>query len=918
MRPKRLVMSAFGPYAGRTELNMDALGNKGLFLISGETGAGKTTIFDAISYALYGKASGSNRSDAMLRSQYATDATPTFVELTFEYGGKEYYVKRSPAYEILSEKTGKMKEIKSAAELILPDGRCLSKLSEVNSEIEQIIGLTREQFCRIAMIAQGEFLKILVASTEERRSIFQELFHTDGYFRLQMKLAGEAKKIEDEKKELDRSVRQFVSMIAVSEDDVLKLDVRRAVADQLTPDETVELLDKLIEKDQNAKNAVSGRLRAIEEEKAGIVQRLNAAAEQEKNEELLRQQREALSGEEKKNELLSASYKEKSGEKAAADHLGQRIGELSSLEPDYARREELVKEQRTLSDTLRKDERAAMEYAAGLERLAGEIAELKDKISELVSADAERAGLLAELEKAEARRTVLDSLRKKLNEYERSEETRKTLQQDYLQKALAAEEKKTVYEKLHRAYLDDQAGVLAETLSDGMPCPVCGSLAHPSPARKAENAPNKEELDAAAKIAEAAGSAMSDASRAAGEENARAKALGDALSQEVREHLGAVALEEIASALTGEEKKNRSETENFREKIKTAEDKLRRKKQYESLLPQKEEDAGKNEAEEKNLLMRIAGEKKELESLATRISEMNGRLVFSTLKDLRNEIDGVGKQKADIEQSIRSAEKALNASNERITGYREKIALLGDKLKDRLELDTEAEQTRVEELDREKSELEKKVEELAGRLYANGEAREGILKNFDDLKRVEERYVWMNRLARTANGENPQKLKLETYVQSYYFDKILNRASVRMLQMSGGQYELIRRTEVTDKRSQTGLDLNVRDYFTNRERDVKSLSGGESFKAALCLALGLSDEVQSSAGGIQLDSMFVDEGFGSLSEESLRQALNTLQELAAGNRLIGIISHVDYLKRIDRQIIISKDKAGGSSAEIIA
>ena len=356
------------------------------------------------------------------------------------------------------------------------------------------------------------------------------------------------------------------------------------------------------------------------------------------------------------------------------------------------------------------------------------------------------------------------------------------------------------------------------------------------------------------------------------------------------------------------------------EKISRAQAEINRREEINELLPEK------NKALEsaRETLNKLSDEVKaktiENVSLEKRISELKKKLIFESKNEAENRILSLNEEAESIEKSYDEALKAVNANKEKLTSLKSAKAEIQKRLGNDTDIDLEKVRENKKLLEVRQAELDEKSKAVHSRITANKISLENINTRLAEIKKVEEKWRWMKALSNTANGNisGKEKIMLETYIQMTYFDRIISRANRRFLVMSSGQYELKRRTEAENNRSQSGLELDVIDHYNGTQRSVKTLSGGESFKASLSLALGLSDEIQSSAGGIRLDSMFVDEGFGSLDEESLSQAVKALSSLADGNRLVGIISHVGELKeRIESQILVTKDKSGGSRAEII-
>ena len=473
---------------------------------------------------------------------------------------------------------------------------------------------------------------------------------------------------------------------------------------------------------------------------------------------------------------------------------------------------------------------------------------------------------------------------------------------------------------MQQLYLDAQAGILSETLTDGQPCPVCGSVHHPHPACKPADAPTKTQLEAYKAAADQAEAAASQASTTAGTLTGQVETSRENLCQQAQKLLHTDVLADIAPLCAESLQRTASEAEAVNAQLNALSAQLLRKAALDKGIPTKEkllEDTRQAHAE---LNKNLAAFASTLESIATRIAALRGKLPYKSAAEANTALRTLTTRREALETALRTAqeqhaacEKALSALNGTIESYTAQLA-------NSEEIDSQAVYTAGQVLKAKKAQLTAQKEVLAARLSANNAALANINTQLKAIGETETKLQWVRALSNTANGSiaGKEKIMLETYIQMTYFDRIISRANVRLMVMSGGQYELKRRIGAENNRSQVGLDLDVIDHYNGSERSVKTLSGGESFKASLSLALGLSDEIQSSAGGIRLDTMFVDEGFGSLDEESLEQAMNALAGLTQGSRLVGIISHVAELKeRIDKQIIVTKDKTGGSKAEII-
>ena len=913
MRPNKLIMSAFGPYAGRVELNLDDLGQSGLYLITGDTGAGKTTIFDAITYALFGKASGENRETSMFRSEYADGETATEVELYFTCNGKEYYIKRNPEYERLKAKGEGLKKEKPNAELKLPDGKVVTKIKEVDNAVEEILGVDRNQFTQIAMIAQGDFLKLLLASTDERKKIFQKLFKTQNYYILQEKLKSESGALGREYDAIKNSIAQYINGIMCNEDDVLSMQVKKAKNNELSVAEIVALLEELIKKDEASEGELDAKIKQFDKESEDITKLLTQAQTLKTAKASLETaQAELLEAQNKKNEL---EQKLKNAE-ARKGEIGEFVNKIAAIDAEFAGYDELDNNKKQLSElnaSIKSDEDSYKLKCTELEGANQKITELENEAKALESAGVEKAKVQGQIKEVSDKKSALEGLEKEKQELALLEKQLADAQETYKEKSFAAAEKKAIYDALNKAYLDEQAGILADTLDQGRPCPVCGATEHPNPAKKSVDAPSKHELETAKNNAEQAQSEESRASQKAGQLNGMLTEKKTATDKLLKELTGGEESE-------GELLRVTQQLKEVQEKLEKLEKDEERKASIENLLP-----AQKEKVENiKNFILKleenITKNKAISDTLSKRTEELGKKLMFENKSVALEEKAKLEMLKNTIEEAIEKEKTNFENNEKNIAAIKSRVEENQKLLATAKEIDVFALQCKQAELKGEKESVMTLQKSVHSQRVANVISLENIKQKSDEINVVEEKWMWVKSLSNTANGNisGKEKIMLETYIQMTYFDRIINRANSRLLVMSGGQYELVRRKEAENNRSQSGLELDVTDHYNGTKRSVKTLSGGESFMASLSLALGLSDEIQSSAGGIRLDTMFVDEGFGSLDEESLSQAIRALSSLAEGNRLVGIISHVNELKeRIEKQIVVKKEKSGGSRVSIV-
>lgn len=964
MRPLKLTMSAFGPYAGSTEVDFTSLGDRGLYLITGDTGAGKTTIFDAITFALYGEASGEIRESSMLRSKYADAKTPTFVELVFSLGGQEYRVLRNPEYERPKARGEGFTLQKSDAELTLPDGKIIARQKEVNQQIVEILGIDRSQFTRIAMIAQGDFRKLLFASTEERKKIFQKLFHTHLYQILQDELKRASGQLKKQFETTSASTDQYVEGILCAADDPLSAKLTQAREHQIPVSEVVGILEELIASDKASEEALEQTEQELSAKISSADQTLAIAREQEKQKQSLAAAKSQLTEETIRMAKQKKSLETALKEKPRIEELTRQAADLKAQLSEYEQLDSLIGEVSQLSLKISKKQQDFQQKIQSLKSLQSNLQEQKQELESLQDAGEEEAKLTAQRDKMQQRKSALQGLQADLTGLEQLEEELIQAQQEYLQAQAAAKGSKDVYDRMRRSYLDEQAGILAQDLIDGQACPVCGSTNHPHPAEISMEAPTKEQLEQAGVLADQAAKEAESASQNAGQLRGRVdgqkqtviKAAGELLGDAgVRfkdtglvdrgnfgEQLGVLddfestsltavgetagSVEDAASdishikeTLQAQQQEIKAELETLQKQLKNAAERRKRRAELTKNIPETEEKLRRLDRDLQELNIVGAALTVQLEAAERQQKTLQEKLAYQTKAEAESEIRRLTQEQKTLADAIDAAEKALQESEKRLAALEAIISQTQKQLAEHDEIDLATEEALRETLATQQQKAAAQKQEIHARVAANQTTLEKIRERQAQLGEVESKLRWVKALADTAGGTlaGKEKIMLETYVQMAYFDRIIARANVRFLVMSGGQYELKRRREAENNRSQSGLELDVVDHYNGSQRSVKTLSGGESFKASLALALGLSDEIQASAGGIRLDTMFVDEGFGSLDEESLAQAMESLAGLADGNRLVGIISHVPELKqRIEKQILVRKDRSGGSFVEV--
>ncbi len=805
------------------------------------------------------------------------------------------------------------------AELTMPDGRLITKTTEVTREIESIAGVTADQFRQIAMIAQGEFLRLLNAETKERIEIFRRLFNTEKYNELQKKISED---YSDSAKKCDillNMINTNVQNIRYEQGSEYAEEAEKAASGAMTVKDIESLAEKLIDRDK----AELGRLNHSEKEYSDNMNRLAAVIAKAEETEKKRRLLEANAVNVKKSEAAFAAAENllKQAEEKRPDiqKYNEHIGEIKATLSSYDELAEKCGER----DKIRNEySTAAAEKAQWEKKLAAVKKQLtaeKNESEQLRGCRENYEKIKALAEKISSESAQLKLLYNECKELQRLEEARDMARKDYIRSADSYEHYHEAYLRINRRFMDAQAGILAQELEDGKPCPVCGSCSHPSPCFSSDT-PSAAERDTAETEDKKAMSLWHEkrdyAAKLNGQYDEKADHVNKSCIQFTGCEYGADSAEEIKKQL---EEKTASKAASDKE-LDNLSRLIKRCGEISEHLPVLEKalaDYSSSLAEADKKLTEASANLKNTED---NIAAISSRLAFTDKAAALSRISQLEKAVYGIESEISNASENVNRCRN------ERAALIGEAeiLKKQLE---NSENYDINELNSRKKKIYDELQLIKdgiGKLNIRISGNEAALKNIRqknaDFEKEDSRRRWLFTLDSTANGRlsDNGKIKLETYVQTAYFDRILQKANIRFYTMTGGQYEMIRRTDADNNRSQSGLDIDIKDHCNGSVRSAKTLSGGESFKASLSLALGLSDVIQESAGGIRLDTMFVDEGFGSLDDESLQQAIAVLAGLSEGNRLVGIISHVSELKeKIHRQIKVTKDRHGCSKAVIV-
>lgn len=917
MKPLQLTLAAFGSYIHETTIDFTKIGKNGLYLIAGDTGAGKTMLFDAITFALYGEPSGTDRTAKDLRSDYAQETDCTFVRFTFSVGGQTYTVERHLSYLRPSLRGSGLTLEEGNAKLKFSNGTpSIEGINAVNRKVIEIIKLDHTQFSQIEMIAQGAFRELLSASTDDRIKIFRKLFQTERYEKLQNKLKEDLKTLKDDLKIKEAELKQETKHIQCAKDDPEADFLRLSLGNGLLDNLWTELIDRILSRDKKADTDIDRQIKETEKRLKELDDLIGKAGMQEKlhqTEELKRQ---------KENDKIALGKKlqEAKEKQPEIDKLTQEVGTITGSLGDYDTLAEKKNLQKNLQSGIRKTLDAIQEGATANLKLDEEIKKLKDELAGLANAGAQKVTLENEKKGLETEEKELQQLDKCITEIQNDCTRFRTIQNEYVKASGVAKQKKVLADEKEKAFLDEQAGIMAETLEEGQPCPVCGSVHHPHKAVKSTAAPTEEEVNKAKREAETAQKEAEEKSKAANILRGNIDTAQKTAEETIQKLLGECDIKDSPQKIKKRLGEIKTSIKELEEKIQKETDNISRKELLSKQIPEKEKKIGDDKQKIAELDKKLVADKTTLQQTDTLVGDLTKKLPYTDKTAALAEIDKRNKQAANIKQDIENAQKHFNDSVNEISTLEGGIKELKKPLEGVPAIDKAAVETEKNTLTEKKVIMSKDAQVVRIRISNNSNTKQnidGVVKRVSELNN---HIGWMNVLVDIMTGQSKgsSKVMLETYVQMNYLDRVVAYANTRYMQMSSGQYELKRADSTTGGRQQQGLDLNVLDHHTGKERSVNSLSGGEAFMASLCLALGLSDAVQASAGGIRLDSLFVDEGFGSLDGESLQYALRALSDLTEGDRLVGLISHVSDLdEKIDKKIIVTKDDVDGSSVTIV-
>lgn len=918
MRPLKITMSAFGPYAGEVTLDMQKLGKSGIYLITGDTGAGKTTVFDAISYALYGEASGNYRENTTLRSKYASADTPTFVELEFEYNNEIYKINRNPEYPRPNKRGEGFTKQSANAELVMPDGSVITKIKEVSAKVEEIIGINKNQFSQIAMIAQGDFRKLLNCETNERSKIFRKIFKTEPYHNIEIKLSSLFNELKRNREKEKSGIEQYINQLKCNENDTLSLELERAKSGDVLIEDVIKLAGEIINKDTLEYTKTQKNIESINEE----IEKINSNIKLYENQEATKKAYAKASAKleelkTKRNECEKA-YKSAEAQRERLDDLTRKINLINSKMPKYDELKSLENSINERTQSFEKSNNSLKLKQQEITLLEKEIDEKSKALEEIKGADLLAQKLTVQKEEISKKAEALKELKTEIDRCKTEQKNLKNAQ-SFAKSALdeygALENE---YNQIYIAFFNEQAGIIADELKDGEPCPVCGSTSHPNLARKSENAPSQADVESAQNLVKKAQEKADKARDTASALKSRFDEIAANVKSAAKKLFGTD--DNVFDDYNSNINALKKEYDDTLALLKTANEKLSLYQKLDKEIPKIQEKQKSLSDEISTLNTQKASDEAFISENTKRVTSIKSELDFESADLAKDKLKEYTNLSSDIKNAIEKSKNAFDDIKSKYDTQKGTKASLENALKEFKEIDLASLNEKSLKLNEYKKDVDETAKSLYSRIESNKLLVDDISKKRDILKGYDDKYVWLKALSETANGDisGKEKITLETFVQMTYFDSIIRKANIRLLTMSDGQYELVRRSDAETLKKNEGLALDVIDHFNGSSRSVSTLSGGESFMASLCLALGLSDEIQSSNGGIKLDTMFVDEGFGSLDGEALDRALSALTSLSQGNRLVGIISHVDALcDRIDNKIVITKDRTIGSYAQII-
>lgn len=1075
MKPTKLVMQAFGAYAEQTEIDFTQFEEKGLFLICGDTGAGKTTIFDAISYALYGEASGSYRDTKNLKSEYVDKKVESFVDFYFTHQGKDYHVCRKPSFKY-TNRNGKPDEQAEKVIFYQPDGTTLEGAKNVDGTkekpgaIPQLLNMDAGQFMQVAMIAQGEFWKLLNAKTNERTEILRTIFQTDAYKKLELKLKNRMDVSFAARKEKEQSISQSFREVKVEPAEISE-GISGILAEDLAEDSeeqprsVVQRICDLQEKLQDSKavwnieemltllqaaigedtekakqketvlaqaeeelqklqgtlvsakdnNAILERYARTKEEREVLesqkglfeerriqLDRTKQATykvkpeydawsakehEWERTKQLITDGAQTLADCQTRAGMADAKVKETEALRPEAEQCQKIVDKVREEEPRYKEREMLQHELGQIQLQLaaqEQQEEALVTAEQMLQKRIGELQEQqavwKEEPQQLAQAQAEHDKLLDSQKKTESiAKNLIPAWRRKQQELEEA-------QREYRENQDAYESAKEAFTHADRLYRANLVGILASDLAEGEPCPVCGATHHEKLATLVEASVTEEQCKELKAVEEKKLDAFNQATASASSLRADVQVKGQQIKEEIRGYMtpefigGVEALEELIVSFERQREKLVDTVAQSRERLDTLQQNCEKLREVEAMLARAQgtemarlAEQRKSLVEERqSLIAKQAASQATLAALQTlsypdwEAAMQAGNHALARVKEIQTALDTAAKEKKSADEAVARVQASIATQKQALEQQKSDAQMLKQRLNEKLTAcqfasveEMQAQVATDAEIHAEEAKLadyDKKVTEVAARLSQLEQEQDARHRTLVDLEQLQQEHTSKRvqvETLRTAlqaitfriqnNCEKQQniraqqvayekakkendtsyrlytlvsgqtrngKITFEQYIQAAGFDSILQAANRHLLPMSDNQFQLYRQTNAVGKQTNTFLDLEVLDISTGKRRPVGNLSGGESFKASLSLALGLSDTIAENRGGIQMDALFVDEGFGTLDSKSLEETKDALLSMSGENKLVGIISHRDELMDIPQKLRVTKGRGG--------
>lgn len=913
MKLLKLTINAFGPFVDKTVINFNDFGNNGLFLITGDTGAGKTTIFDAITFALFGSASGSTRNNvSALRSDFADEDNRTFVELEFSNKGEKYTIARKAQHKKSNRKTRLNEEFS----LICPCGTILTQTDATN-KIQEIIGLDKSQFAQIVMLAQGEFQRLLNSNTKDRREIFQKIFKTFSLYTFQQKLKLRADMEKGNFKALENSIIQYVEGIDIDnaiETLIFEKQSFLSAKNCYNLDSLLELLNQSNGLDNEKLVKLQKDLDENNKRNEEIVKQIEAATTIENNRKTLASIIENLPNLEEELNSKKLNYEKEKAKEEERNSIAVQIDKIEKTIPKYEELSKFEKELKLGVEDLTTSESSLKTLKETFEKTQKEYIENKNSIKIYLNVDVEIEQLNNKKKENTKEKENIKDIQNKLNKLAEKRKELETSQVELLESTKDYEEKSLKADKLYKEFICNQAGIIAQNIKDGDKCPVCGSTNHPCLAVLSSENITQDAVDRAKKDTEISQTTCNQKSQIAAKLKAELDEQEKNILEKAKADFKILTIERLKEELPLILNRNNVDLET----LKSLEEKLTADSKEKQKLLTSIENFEKSEVTNKATIQKLDDEnskkKEAVNTLTTKITETKKNLEFKSEDEANKKLKELKKQQNLLKENLEKLEKTYN---EALTSYNQTIGQkkeLENNLKGQKVIDIKKLNTDKVQLDEIIKQLNDDKTKVYSRHQTNSTALKNLMKSKKELKVSDSKRNVFQNLSDTANGclDNKLKLTFENFVLSKYFKQILVAANKRFKAITYNQFEF-KHSEDSKGNAYIGLDINVFDSYTGKERPVSTLSGGESFKAALSLALGLSDIIQQQVGGVQIDTMFIDEGFGSLDSDSLEQTMKILMELSNNETLIGIISHVAELReKIDRKIIVSKDKKGSS------